>query len=76
MWRTQFGRAIGQNQGVAFQLADMQAAVDAARLLTWRAAWMARHNVPFEHAEGSISRLFAAETAVRGFRASDLDPRR
>ena len=63
--RTQFGRPIGQNQGVAFQLADMQAAVDAARLLTWRAAWMARHNVPFEHAEGSISKLFAAETAVR-----------
>jgi hypothetical protein len=63
--RTQFGRPIGQNQGVAFQLADMQAAVDAARLLTWRAAWMARHSVPFEHAEGSISKLFAAETAVR-----------
>jgi alkylation response protein AidB-like acyl-CoA dehydrogenase len=63
--RTQFGRPIGQNQGVAFQLADMQAAVDAARLLTWRAAWMARHGVPFEHAEGSISKLFAAETAVR-----------
>src|SRR5215831_17569777 len=63
--RTQFGRPIGQNQGVAFQLADMQAAVDAARLLTWRAAWMARHSVPFDHAEGSISKLFAAETAVR-----------
>ncbi len=63
--RTQFGRPIGQNQGIAFQLADMQAAVDAARLLTWRAAWMARHAVPFEHAEGSISKLFAAETAVR-----------
>jgi hypothetical protein len=63
--RTQFGRPIGQNQGIAFQLADMQAAVDAARLLTWRAAWMARHGVPFEHAEGSISKLVAAETAVR-----------
>src|SRR3954468_7855432 len=36
--RVQFGRPIGQNQGVAFQLADMAAAVDAARLLTWRAA--------------------------------------
>jgi alkylation response protein AidB-like acyl-CoA dehydrogenase len=63
--RVQFGRPIGQNQGVAFQLADMQAAVDAARLLTWRAAWMARHGLPFEHAEGSISKLVAAETAVR-----------
>jgi alkylation response protein AidB-like acyl-CoA dehydrogenase len=63
--RTQFGRPIGQNQGVAFMLADMQAAVDAARLLTWRAAWMARTGRPFEHAEGSISKLFAAEAAVK-----------
>ncbi|HEX3961217.1 MAG TPA: acyl-CoA dehydrogenase family protein [Trebonia sp.] len=63
--RTQFGRPIGQNQGVAFQLADMQASVDAARLLCWRAAWMARQGVPFTHAEGSMSKLFAAETAVR-----------
>jgi alkylation response protein AidB-like acyl-CoA dehydrogenase len=63
--RVQFGRPIGQNQGVAFMLADMQAAVDAARLLTWRAAWMARAGRPFEHAEGSISKLVAGETAVR-----------
>ena len=63
--RTQFGRPIGQNQGVAFQLADMQAAVDAARLLTWRAAWMARQGKPFQHAEGSMSKLVAGETAVR-----------
>jgi alkylation response protein AidB-like acyl-CoA dehydrogenase len=63
--RVQFGRPIGQNQGIAFQLADMHAAVDAARLLTWRAAWMARHGHTFEHAEGSISKLVAAETAVR-----------
>jgi alkylation response protein AidB-like acyl-CoA dehydrogenase len=63
--RVQFGRPIGQNQGVAFQLADMAAAVDAARLLTWRAAWMARKGAPFERAEGSMSKLFAAETAVR-----------
>jgi alkylation response protein AidB-like acyl-CoA dehydrogenase len=63
--RVQFGRPIGQNQGVAFMLADMQASVDAARLLTWRAAWMARNGLPFEHAEGSISKLVAAETAVK-----------
>jgi alkylation response protein AidB-like acyl-CoA dehydrogenase len=63
--RVQFGRPIGQNQGVAFQLADMAGAVDAARLLTWRAAWMARKGKAFERAEGSMSKLFAAETAVR-----------
>jgi alkylation response protein AidB-like acyl-CoA dehydrogenase len=63
--RIQFGRPIGQNQAVAFMLADMQAAVDAARLLTWRAAWMARNGRPFRRAEGSMSKLVAAETAVR-----------
>ncbi len=63
--RVQFGRPIGQNQGVAFQLADMQASVDAARLLTWRAAWMARNGRKFTHAEGSMSKLVAGETAVR-----------
>ena len=63
--RIQFGHPIGQNQGVAFQLADMQASVDAARLLTWRAAWMARNGRKFTNAEGSMSKLVAGETAVR-----------
>jgi hypothetical protein len=63
--RVQFGRPIGQNQAIAFMLADMQASVDAARLLTWRAAWMARKGLPFDHAEGSMSKLVAGETAVR-----------
>jgi alkylation response protein AidB-like acyl-CoA dehydrogenase len=63
--RVQFGRPIGQNQAVAFMLADMRASVDAARLLTWRAAWMARQGKPFAGAEGSMSKLVAGETAVR-----------
>jgi alkylation response protein AidB-like acyl-CoA dehydrogenase len=63
--RVQFGRPIGQNQAIAFMLADMQASVDAARLLTWRAAWMARNGRPFDHAEGSMCKLVAGETAVR-----------
>jgi len=63
--RVQFGRPIGQHQAIAFMLADMAASVDAARLLTWRAAWMARHQVPFGQAEGSMSKLVAGETAVR-----------
>jgi hypothetical protein len=63
--RVQFGRPIGQNQSIAFMLADMAAAVDAARLLTWRAAWMARTGQPFTRAEGSMSKLVAGETAVR-----------
>jgi alkylation response protein AidB-like acyl-CoA dehydrogenase len=63
--RVQFGRPIGQTEGIAFMLADMSTAVDAARLLTWRAAWMARQRMPFHHAEGSMSKLVAGETAVR-----------
>jgi alkylation response protein AidB-like acyl-CoA dehydrogenase len=63
--RAQFGRPIGQTEGIAFMLADMAAAVDAARLLTWRAAWMARNRKPFDHAEGSMAKLVAGETAVR-----------
>jgi alkylation response protein AidB-like acyl-CoA dehydrogenase len=63
--RVQFGKPIGQNQGVAFMLADMHAAVDAARLLTWRAAWMGRQGHKFSRAEGSMSKLFAAEAAVK-----------
>ncbi len=63
--RVQFGKPIGQNQAVAFMLADMHASVDAARLLTWRAAWMARHGRKFTRAEGSMCKLFAGETAVK-----------
>jgi alkylation response protein AidB-like acyl-CoA dehydrogenase len=63
--RVQFGRPIGQTQAVAFMLADMAASVDAARLLTWRAAWMARQGTALRQAEGSMSKLVAGETAVR-----------
>ncbi|MEU7916462.1 acyl-CoA dehydrogenase family protein [Microbispora bryophytorum] len=62
--REQFGRRIGENQAVAFLLADMATRVDVARLMTWRAAWMARHGRRFEQAEGSMSKLVASETAV------------
>lgn len=61
--RTQFGRPIIDNQGVAFQLADMRTHIDAARLLVWRASWMAATGKPFTSAEGSMSKLFASETA-------------
>jgi alkylation response protein AidB-like acyl-CoA dehydrogenase len=62
--RVQFGRPIAENQAIAFQLADMATRVDAARLLTWRAAWMARQGHEFTAAEGSMSKLYAGETAV------------
>ena len=62
--REQFGRPIVQNQGIAFMLADMKTKIDASRLLVWRAAWMGRNGVPFTSGEGSMSKLYAGETAV------------
>ena len=61
--RVQFGRPIIENQGVAFQLADMATQIDAARLLVWRASWMATAGKPFTNAEGSMSKLYASEVA-------------
>jgi alkylation response protein AidB-like acyl-CoA dehydrogenase len=63
--RVQFGRPIIENQAIAFALADMKTSIDAARLLVWRAAWMARTGATFTAAEGSMSKLVAGETAVR-----------
>ncbi len=62
--RRQFDRAIIENQAIAFKLADMKMQTDAARLLVWRASWMARTGKPFVAGEGSQSKLYAGETAV------------
>ena len=62
--REQFGRAIIENQSIAFTLADMKMEIDAARLLVWRASWMGRTGQRFENAEGSMSKLKAGEVAV------------
>jgi acyl-CoA dehydrogenase len=62
--RRQFGKAIIENQAIAFTLADMKLEIDAARLLVWRAAWMGRSGQRFENAEGSMSKLKAGEVAV------------
>ena len=63
--REAFGQPIIENQGISFPLADLAADIDSARLLTWRAAWMAAQRLPFENAEGSMSKLKASEVAVR-----------
>ena len=63
--RKQFGRAIVENQAIAFKLANMKTSLDAARLLVWRAAWMAATRKTFTSGEGSMSKYFAGETAVR-----------
>src|SRR5215216_5604139 len=62
--RRQFGKAIIENQSIAFALADMKMEIDAARLLVWRASWMGRTGKEFTAAEGSMSKLKAGEVAV------------
>ncbi len=63
--REAFGGPIIDNQGIAFPLAELATQIDAARLLTWRASWMAANNVPFERGEGSMSKMAASEVAVK-----------
>jgi alkylation response protein AidB-like acyl-CoA dehydrogenase len=63
--RKQFGRAIIENQAIAFKLAEMRMQTDAARLLVWNASWRGASGQGFQAAEGSQSKLFAGETAVR-----------
>ncbi len=63
--RTQFGKPVIANQGVSFMLADMDIALDAARLLTWRAGWMVSRNEPLQFEEASKAKCFAADTAMK-----------
>jgi len=62
--RRSFGVPIGQHQMVQFMLADMATAVDAARLLVWRAAALKAAGRPCGPA-ASMAKLFASETAMR-----------
>jgi len=62
--RKQFGKPLWQHEAVGFKLADMAMKIDAARLLIWRAGWMATQDAPFERAEGSMAKCFAADVAM------------
>jgi len=62
--RTQFGRSIADQEMVQAMLADMATSVDAARLLTWRAARMRDAGQPI-NAASSMAKLFASDTAMR-----------
>jgi acyl-CoA dehydrogenase len=63
--RQAFGRPIIMNQAIAFKLADMRMQIDAARLLVYRACWMGATGKHFQAGEGSMSKLYAGEVAVR-----------
>ncbi|MCL1597861.1 MAG: acyl-CoA dehydrogenase family protein [Actinomycetia bacterium] len=65
--RTSFGKPIGSYQAVAFKIADMEVMTEAARLLTYKAAWLKDHGRPFKQ-EATIAKLYASEAAVAATR--------
>ncbi|MFS0783890.1 acyl-CoA dehydrogenase [Bacillus sp. 1P06AnD] len=62
--REQFGKPISAQQGVAFKLADMATNIEAARLLTYQAAWLESQGLPYGK-ESAMSKLFAGDTAMK-----------
>lgn len=62
--RQQFGRPIAEFQAIQWMLADMAVEVDAARLLTMRAAWLHDTGQPFSK-EASMAKLYSGQVAVR-----------
>jgi len=62
--RTAFGQPIAQFQAIQFMLADMATEIDAARLLTRKAAWKQDTGGRFSM-EASIAKLFSSELATR-----------
>jgi alkylation response protein AidB-like acyl-CoA dehydrogenase len=68
--RKQFGKTIAQFQAVQFKLADMATEIAAARMLVYRAAWMADRSLAGDGSirftrESSMAKLYASEIAVR-----------
>jgi alkylation response protein AidB-like acyl-CoA dehydrogenase len=62
--RVQFGKPLADFQATQFKLADMATQLDAARLLTLRAAWLKEQGKPFSQ-EASMAKVYASETAGR-----------
>lgn len=62
--RVQFGKPIATQQGIGFKLADMATSVEAARLLTYQAAWLESAGLPYGK-ESAMSKLFAGDAAMK-----------
>jgi butyryl-CoA dehydrogenase len=65
--RKTFGKPIAQHQAIQFKLADMATELEAARLLTLRAAWLKEHKQPFNK-EAAMAKLFASDVANKAAR--------
>jgi len=62
--REQFGQAISSFQAIQWKLADMVTELDAAELLTLRAAWLEDHNKPYEK-EAAMAKLYASDVTMK-----------
>lgn len=62
--REQFGKPIAAQQGIGFKLAEMATSVEAARLLTYQAAWLESEGLPYGK-ESAMSKLFAGDAAMK-----------
>ncbi len=62
--RVQFGKPIIAKQAVRFMLADMAMEIEAARLLTWQAAWRVDRRLP-ANLQASMAKAYAADMAMR-----------
>jgi len=62
--RKQFGHPIGRFQAIQWKLADMATRIEAARLLTYRAAWLKDEQVNRRTTASSMAKLYASEAAV------------
>ena len=62
--RRQFGKAIAEFQGVHFQLSDLATQLEAARHLTYHAAWLSQTGRPFGK-EAAMAKLFCSELATK-----------
>ncbi len=67
--RNAFGKPIGANQGVAFQVADLAVLADTARLVTYQAAWLRDTGRPYKQA-AAVAKLHATEAAVTATRVA------
>ncbi len=62
--REQFGQSISSFQAIQWKLADMATELDAAELLTLRAAWLEDHKKPFEK-EAAMAKMYASDVTMR-----------
>jgi alkylation response protein AidB-like acyl-CoA dehydrogenase len=62
--RQTFGKPLAAHQAIQFMLADMAIKIETARLITWKAAWLADQGRPNNY-ESSIAKCYATDTAMQ-----------